>query len=289
MNAPTFDLQSHSVCSDGELTPSETVRAAHAAGVQTLALTDHDTVEGVPEAQRTAQELGIRLVPAVEISVLDPAAQDLHVCGYGVDPSDGPLAASLLQSRHDREHRSEEMAATLRRLGWQVDDELLKRRRAEGKAIGRPHLAQAVVGLEDNTERLAAEGLGTATDFLVAYLIEGKPAFTQRQAPSAAEAISLIHAAGGVAIWAHPFWDVAEAEAVARTADRFRSVGIDGLEVFYVTHTREQVQLLHAYCAGHHLLMTGSSDFHGPHHSRFNAFRSFSTYGLEPYLGPIGD
>jgi predicted metal-dependent phosphoesterase TrpH len=224
---PCFELQSHSVFSDGELEPAGVVAAAAEAGVQVLALSDHDSVEGVPAAMAARVAHGIRCVPAVEISTIDPQGTDLHILGYLVDVAN------------------------------------------------------------DNAERLAQEGLAEPSQFLVAYLIEGKPAFAPRDAPSVAEAIDLIHGAGGVAVWAHPFWDIADPTGVLSALDRFLAAGLDGVEAFYVTHNAEQTALLVERCATLDLLTTGSSDFHGPGHRQFNRFRAFSTFGLPPNLGPI--
>jgi 3',5'-nucleoside bisphosphate phosphatase len=287
MDAPTFDLQSHSLQSDGGLAPRDVVRAAAAAGVQLLALSDHDTAAGVPEAALAAADEGIGLVPATEITAIWEGSQDLHVLGYLIDPRDPTLVSTLERSRSDREHRAQAMADALRDLGYELDEGALARRSAEGKSIGRPHLAQAVVGVEANHDRLESDGLLDPTAFLVTYLIEGKPAFKPRQAPTVAESIELIHAAGGVAVWAHPFWDVKDPAAVLAAIDTFRTAGLDGVESFYVAHTREQTELLVDYCAKLGLLSTGSSDFHGPEHQTFSRFRAFETYGLAPVLGPI--
>ena len=97
----------------------------------------------------------------------------------------------------------------------------------------------------------------------------------------------MIHRAGGVAIWAHPFWDVFVPDEVLAAIDRFRAFGLDGVECFYATHTREQAGLLADRCDELGLLSTGSADFHGPHHREFSKFRAFSTFGREPRLGPI--
>jgi len=263
------------------------VRAAAEAGVELFALSDHDTAAGVPEARAAADELGISLVAATEITSVFDGQQDLHVLGYLIDPSEAMLTETLEHSRSDRERRAQAMADALRELGFELDDEALAQRAAQGKSIGRPHLAQAVVSVPANHERLAANGLLDPTAFLVAYLIEGKPAFRDRSAPSVEEAIELIHGAGGVAVWAHPFWDVKEPDAVLAAIDRFRAAGLDGVESFYVTHTREQTQLLVERCAELELLSTGSSDYHGPEHHTFSSFRAFQTYGLSPTLGPL--
>ncbi len=285
--SPTFELQSHSRHSDGALSPSEVVAAAAAAGVELLALTDHDTVEGVPEAATAATELGIRLATGVEISALGRTSADLHILGYLIDDRDPVLLERLERFRADRQRRTGAMVSALRELGFEIDEQPLARRVAEGKPIGRPHIAQAVTSHPGNAERLASEGVAEPSAFLEAYLIEGRPAFRQREIPTVPEAIGAIHDAGGLAVWAHPFWDIPWPEEVLATIDRFRADGIDGVECFYVTHDAEQTALLAARCEELGLLSTGSSDFHGPRHALMSRFRAFSTYGLEPRLGPI--
>jgi hypothetical protein len=287
MTQPTFDLQSHSTLSDGALAPADVVAAAAAAGVELLALSDHDSALGVAEATDAARAAGIGLVAATEITAVLDGKQDLHVCGYMIDPDEPALVDTLERSRNDRERRAEKMSEALRGLGFEIDDEQLHRRTAEGKTIGRPHLAQAVVGHPANRERLERDGLLEPTKFLVAYLIEGKPAFAPRDAPTVEQAIELIHGAGGVAVWAHPFWDIEEPDEVIACVERFRDGGLDGVEAFYATHTEDETRLLVEHCHGHGLLTTGSSDFHGPEHHTFSRFRAFELYGLEPNLGPI--
>ena len=136
------------------------------------------------------------------------------------------------------------MGAALRELGYELDESELDRRRAEGKPIGRPHLADAVVRHPGNEQRLHEEGLAERSAFLEAYLIDGEPAFKPRITPTVSEAIAAIHDAGGVAVWAHPFWDIEASPEVLQTIDRFRDWGLDGVECFYATHTREQADLL---------------------------------------------
>ncbi len=287
MAAPTFDLQSHSIHSDGALTPRGVVRAAADAGVRLLALSDHDTAAGVAEASAAADELGLGLVAATEITAIMDGGQELHILGYLIDPDDASLDRALAASRASRENRAEAMAQALRELGFEVDGSLLSTRVAEGKTVGRPHLAEAVVSAPANRIRLQDEGLLDPTAFLVAYLTEGRPAFKAREAPSVAQAIELIHGARGVAVWAHPFWDIKAPEAVLASIDDFRGLGIDGVECFYVTHTREQTQLLAQRCDELGMLSTGSSDFHGPEHRMFSRFRAFETYDLPARLGPL--
>jgi predicted metal-dependent phosphoesterase TrpH len=282
-----FELQSHSVHSDGELRPAEVVAAAASAGVELLALTDHDSVAGVPEAAAAAAQHGIAYATGVEISTLDPGAADLHILGYGIDVRDAELGTRLARSRADRELRATAMAEALHELGYAIDTRFLDARAAEGKAIGRPHLAQAVTRHPDNAARLQHEGLADPTSFLVEYLIEGRPAFRERDAPTVSEAIEMIHAAAGVAVWAHPFWDIEAPDDVLAALDRFVAAGLDGVEVFYATHDRAQTSLLADRCGALGLLTTGSSDFHGPGHRQFNRFLAYDTFGREPNLGPI--
>lgn len=286
--APTFDLQAHSIYSDGELPPAAVVAAAARAGVELFALTDHDSVDGVDEAIEAGSREGIAVVSGVEVSTIDEVHSDLHILGYGVDSNDVSLRATLERCRAERQLRAQRISEALVELGFALDERVLQARVAEGKAVGRPHLAAAVVTHPDNAPRLEREGLTEASGFLEAYLIEGKPAFRAREAPSVTEAVDLIHEAGGVAIWAHPFWDVADGAEVLRALDRFARAGLDGVEAFYITHDREQTRLLVEHALSRGLLTTGSSDFHGPGHRAFNRFRAFQTFGLEPTLGTIG-
>jgi predicted metal-dependent phosphoesterase TrpH len=286
--APTFDLQSHSTWSDGALAPAEVVERAAAAGVELLALTDHDAIDGTDEALDAAAAFGIRLVPAVEISAVDPAGEDLHILGYGVDHRDPALLERLTAYRADREARAVRMIAALRDLGFSIDDEEILQRQAAGLPIGRPHIAAAIHRHPANAERLRAEGIAdNPSDVLVAYLIDGAPAYRSRTLPTVIEAIEVIHAAGGVAVWAHPFWDVDAYEQVAAALRRFAAAGLDGVEAFYIEHAREQTLFLADLADELGLLTTGSADFHGPAHKCFHRFRNFELHGREPNLGPL--
>src|ERR1700741_2240200 len=140
---PTFDLQSHSIHSDGALPAADVIAHAAAAGTELVALTDHDTIDGVPEARAAAAEHGIAFSPAAELSAAHGAHEDLHILGYGLDDSDEDLKATLHDFRGDRARRIGEMADRLRELGFELDDSPLEARRLAGKPIGRPHLADA--------------------------------------------------------------------------------------------------------------------------------------------------
>jgi adenylyl-sulfate kinase len=287
VSAPRFDLQSHSQHSDGELPAADVVERAAAAGVELLALSDHDTVDGVDEALAAGALHGVRVVPATEISAVDGPYEDLHVLGYGIDHRSALLQDRLRDARADRERRAAAMAERLRELGFAVDPAPLEARTAAGRPIGRPHLAAAVLAHPGNAGRLGAEGHEDVSSFIPAYLIQGAPAYVARTHPTVEEAIGWIHDAAGVAVWAHPFWDVSEDAEVLAAIDRYSAAGLDGVEAFYVSHTASQAELLADRCAELGLLATGSSDYHGPDHRLFGRFRAFELHGRDPNLGPI--
>jgi hypothetical protein len=282
-----FDLQAHSSVSDGSLAPAAVVAAAARAGIELLALTDHDATDGVDEALSAGADAGIRVVPAAELSALDAEHEDFHVCAYLVDHHAPAWTGALADFRADRLQRGLRMADALEAAGLALDREPLEARAGAGRPVGRPHLAQAVLDAPANAGRLAAEGLRTVGDVIEAYLVPGAPGYRRRTVPTVADAVALIHEAGGVAVWAHPFWDLADPGEVLATLDRFAALGMDGVEAFYVTHTEAQTRLLAARARELGLLTTGSADFHGPQHAQFGAFGAFSLHGLEPRLGPI--
>ncbi|MFI4989780.1 MAG: PHP domain-containing protein [Solirubrobacterales bacterium] len=287
-----FDLQSHSTHSDGALAAAEVVELAAQAGVELLALSDHDTISGVAEAIEAGERHGVRVVPAVEISAVDAdsgAPRELHILGYKIDHTGPPMTDRLVDFLADREQRTLRMRDALREVGFELDEAELEQRIAEGKPIGRPHLAAAVLGAPANGQRLQDEQIDDIGSLIRGYLIEGKPAFRLRETPTVAEAIEAIHDSGGVAIWAHPFWDIEDDGEVLDSIERFRALGIDGVEAFYITHDERQTRLLAARCEADGLLSTGSADYHGPDNRLFSQFMAFDTYDLQPNLGPIAD
>jgi 3',5'-nucleoside bisphosphate phosphatase len=293
---PRFDLQSHSTSSDGTLPAAEVVARAAEAGVELLALSDHDTVSGVSEALAAGDAQGVRVVPAVEISAVDDGGgehggtstpRELHILGYRIDHEGAAMTAKLTDFLADREKRTLRMRDALREVGFELDEAEIEQRIAAGKPIGRPHLAGAVLRARANAQRLRAEGIDDVGSLIRGYLIEGKPAFRLRETPTVAEAIDAIHEAGGVAVWAHPYWDISDDDEVLDSVKRFHALGIDGVEAFYITHTRENTELLVRRCNELGLLSTGSADFHGPENRQFSKFMAFDTYGFEPNLGPI--
>ncbi|WP_028062358.1 PHP domain-containing protein [Solirubrobacter soli] len=279
--APTFDLQAHSTHSDGTLPPAEVVERAANAGVTLFALTDHDTVDGVPEALIAARVKNIDLIPAVELSSVHDAYEDLHILGYDLDHTDSTLLDALEDFRADRVRRIFAMADRLRELGFALDDTAIRAHAAPG----RPHIADAILSHPANAERLRDEGIDGKNALFPAYLVPGAPGYVRRTRPTVHDAIDVIHAAGGLAVWAHPFWDLSDPGDTLRA---FARDGLDGVEAFYVSFTEEQTIALYNAARALGLLTTGSTDFHGPAHEHFNRFRGFSLYGLEPDLGSLG-
>jgi predicted metal-dependent phosphoesterase TrpH len=288
---PRFDLQSHSTNSDGVLSASDVVARAADAGVELLALSDHDTIAGIAEAVAAGEQHGVEIVPAVEISAVDAGAsqpRELHILGYRIDYTGPPMTDRLDEFLADREQRTLRMRDGLRDVGFDLDEAEIEERIAAGKPIGRPHLAGAVLRAPANAERLAAENIDDIGSLIRGYLIEGRPAFRLRQTPTVAEAIDAVHEAGGVAVWAHPFWDISDPADVIASLDRFHALSIDGVEAFYITHDEAQTRLLVDRARQlDDMLTTGSADFHGPENRQFHSFMAFELYGLEPNLGPI--
>ncbi|HET8567187.1 MAG TPA: PHP domain-containing protein [Solirubrobacterales bacterium] len=258
-----IELQSHSTVSDGQLGPSEVVAEAAKAGVTTLALTDHDAIAGVREAQDAAERLGIELVPAIEMSCVHEYAEDLHVCGYWVDV--GKIAAACERAQHERVTRAGEIVEKLRGHGFDIHLEDAVREAGDALSIGRPHIARA------------AGATGDLGPFFEEYLVPGAKAFVARRWPTAEQAIELIREAGGIAVIAHPYWDISAPHEVD---DLIRSLKADGVETYYPTHSKEQTEHLLELCDELGLVPTASSDYHGPTHKTFAEFGAYDTYGL---------
>ena len=267
-----IDLQSHSTVSDGQLEPADVVRSAADAGIETMALTDHDGVAGVPDALATAGELGIECVPAVEMSCVHRYSEDLHVCGYWVDVE--RIQPACDRAQQERVDRAKEIIANLNAHGVAVTFEGAVAQAGAADAIGRPHIAKAAG---------AGPDLGP---FFEEYLVPGAKAFVARKWPSAEEAVRIIHDAGGVAVVAHPYWDVKDPVQVRDLVESLvRDVGLDGIETFYPPHTADQTRHCLELCEEFGLVPTASSDFHGPTHKTFSRWGAYDTYGLgEPQV-----
>jgi predicted metal-dependent phosphoesterase TrpH len=263
-----IELQSHSTVSDGQLAPADVVAEAAKAGVTTLALTDHDAIAGVAEAGAAAERLGIELVPAIEMSCVHRYAEDLHVCGYWIHLE--KIAPACDRAQQERRDRAGEIVENLQREGFDLTLEDAVREAGAADSIGRPHIARA------------AGATGDLGPFFEEYLVPGAKAFVPRRWPTAEEAVATIREAGGVAVVAHPYWDVKDP---AQVEDLVRSLEPDGIEAFYPSHTEEQTEHLLRLCAELDLVPTASSDYHGPTHKTFAEFGAYDTYGLgEPQV-----
>jgi predicted metal-dependent phosphoesterase TrpH len=269
-----IDLQAHSTVSDGQLPPAEVAGAAAAAGVTTMALTDHDGVAGVREASEAASDAGIENVPAVEMSCVHKYSEDLHICGYWIDVD--AIAPACERAQQERVDRAKEIVARLNSHGVEVRFEDAVAQAGAADAIGRPHIAKAAG---------AGPDLGP---FFEEYLVPGAKAFVARKWPSAEQAVELIHDAGGVAVIAHPYWDVKDPGQVRDLVESLvRDVELDGVEAFYPAHTADQTRHLLELADEFGLVATASSDFHGPTHKTFSRFGAYNTYGLgDPQVPP---
>jgi hypothetical protein len=262
-----IDLQSHSTVSDGQLEPGEVARAAAAAGVTVMSLTDHDGIAGVEAASAAAAEAGIENLPAVEMSCVHRYSEDMHICGYWVELE--RIRPACERAQQERIDRAREIIAKLNAHGVEVTFERATSEAGAADAIGRPHIARAAG---------AGPDLGP---FFEEYLVPGAKAFVARRWPTAEQAVELIHDAGGVAVIAHPYWDVSDPGQVRDLIESLaRDVGLDGVEAFYPSHTREQTEHLLALCEEFGLVPTASSDFHGPTHKTFSRWGAYDTYGL---------
>lgn len=282
-----IDLQAHTTASDGSLSPAEVVRLAADAGVEVLSISDHDAVDGVPEALRAAEGLGIELVPAVELSATHPLAGDLHVLGYWIDIESGELLEALERAQKDRIERAHRMSKSLATQGVSLSVDAAIAESGGARALGRPHLAAAALAEPANSDVL--HEVDDVSTFIRRYLVPGKEAFAARGWPTVARAIEVIGESGGTAVWAHPFLDLMEPRDVSELLDELQGAGILGVETFYPSHSREQTSFLLDECRGRGLAATASSDFHGPEHRLFSSFLSYETYGLgEPQVPPGG-
>ena len=233
--------------------------------------------------------MACRIVPATEISAVDGEFEDLHILGYGIDHHDPVLASRLLDARGDRERRAEAMAARLPTSASRSTPPRSRRGARRASRWDAPTWPRRCWPTPRTPSGSSARATHDVSSFIPAYLIQGTPGYVARTHPTVSEAIRWIHDAGGVAVWAHPFWDISDDAGVLAAIDRYHGAGLDGVEAFYVTHTPEQTALVAGRCRELGLLSTGSSDYHGPDHRLFSRFQAFELHGLEPELGPIAE
>ena len=259
MIAPGADLHSHTTASDGELSPQELVRAAKAAGIGTLAVTDHDTMAGVLAAQAAGERLGVEVIAGVEMSCHWRTAaakpQTVHVLGYFCDPRAEEMARLDRVKRESRTRRARAMVERLRELGVMISFERVSEIAGQAQ-IGRPHIARAVIeaGYEDDWGRVFDRWLGNDA-----------PAYVSGERTLVPEAVELIRAAGGLAVIAHPYYDFHGGKLeLERLLPAAIEAGLSGLEVFYGSFPDADRAWALTFAERFELVPTGGSDFHGP-------------------------
>lgn len=246
-----IDLHTHSTASDGTLTPTELMRAAKAAGLSAIALTDHDTFEGLPEARAEAERLGIELVPGCELS-LDYGSHPTHLLALFVDERPGNVAQELTRVRTARAVRNLSMLEKLKSVG--VHLKLSEVERHATGVVGRPHMAQAMMaqGVVRSFEEAFARFLGS-----------GGLAYVPKAKLSPREAIGAIHADGGLAVLAHPYLLSQKQRQIEPILAELAALGLDGVEVYYTEHSDKYTAMVEEMAQRLGLLMSGGSDFHG--------------------------
>lgn len=246
------DLHTHSAVSDGTDAPAGLIRAAAAAGLDTVALTDHDTTAGWAEAAAAAPEAGVRLVPGLELSTRS-GGRSIHMLGYLVDPGDSALSAEMERIRLARRTRAESIVARLAadyEIGWQ--DVLAQAR--EESTIGRPHIADALVARGIVPDRSAA--FSTLLHPAAGY-------YEPLYAPTPLDGVRLIRGAGGVPVMAHPATWGRTGSLSFEEIEHLVDAGLAGLELHHRENTAEGREVLGALARARDLIVTGSSDYHG--------------------------
>jgi 3',5'-nucleoside bisphosphate phosphatase len=248
-----IDLHTHTVFSDGTFTPEELVALARDRGVTTLAVTDHDSTEGLDRAFSAADGTGVDIVPGVEFSTVREA-HGIHVLAYWPDLQDRAFQAELERLREDRFRRGERMVTTLRELGYPVTFERV-REIAKGKNIVRPHVAQALV---------EAGVVPTIEEAFTPELIgEGGRAYSEKHALDPVDALRLIKGAGGVVVVAHPGLFREKLGAPDDVIEELAGAGLDGIEAAHPDHSPEAEARYRKLARRLDLVATGSSDCHG--------------------------
>jgi predicted metal-dependent phosphoesterase TrpH len=236
-----IDLHLHSSCSDGMATPAEVMAAARESGLKAVALTDHDTVAGIAEAQGCAEEVGLDFVPGIEFSCYDDSGST-HLLGYFIEPTQ--------EARRMRVERAARMVEKLAGLGGDVTLDEVRAQASPDGLIARPHVARALVG---------GGWVKNYWEAFDRYLAAGQPAYVPTWRVSPAEGIGRIHEAGGLAFLAHP-----GKSHGAETIQRLAAEGLDGLETLHPEHGPAEVRRLRRAAADMGLLESGGSDWHGP-------------------------
>ncbi len=241
------DLHTHTIHSDGALSPLELITKAKSIGLHTISITDHDTVNAIKEAITIGNEHSIEVIPGIELSA-SYNGSEIHILGYFVNVENSALLESLVIFREERLKRVERIVGKLNRMNIPLTVESVIAK-AGGGSVGRPHVANALVNE------------GYASSYKQAfnkYIGDGRPAYEKKSAVSTEETIRLITDAGGLSFLAHPGRSIDEA-----TLTHLIKSGMDGIEVIHPSHTPELVQYYRGIVSQYYLLESGGSDFHG--------------------------
>ena len=247
-----IDLHIHTTASDGTDSPRAAVEKAAALGLAAVSITDHDSVSGVPEAMRAGAELGVEVVPGIEVSS-DYRDNNVHILGYFIDPAAPQLRPVLDWVKTERDERNEKIAAMFERDGFDISLAQLREEYPDS-VLGRPHFC----------EHLMRKGyISSVKEGFEKYLGEGKPYYLPKRRISIAKAVETIVAAGGVPVLAHGgLLRISEVE-LNQWIDSMAKKGLMGLECYHNAHTPQMERLLRAAAERNGLLVTGGSDFHG--------------------------
>jgi predicted metal-dependent phosphoesterase TrpH len=245
----SVDLHTHSTYSDGTLTPAALVAEAARRGLRVLALTDHDTLAGLPEVIESVNQFGLDVIPGVELST-DAGHYEIHILGYFVDPDDESLASTLNQLAAQRLARTERIVAKLAELGIPLEWNRVMEIAGEG-SVGRPHVARAMIELGY---------VDTVSEAFDRYLATGRPAFVPRSRNVPEDSVRLLRASGAIPVLAHPL----STGDVEGTVARLVAAGLMGIEVYYGEYDRNTHLDLLKTASRWNLIPTGGSDYHGP-------------------------
>lgn len=247
----TVDFHAHSTCSDGTLSPTELVDHAQKCGLTAFALTDHDSVDGIKEAKKRAEEIGIEFIPGIEFSAAENT--ETHIIGLFIDPENETLLKTIEKLKGSRKRRMEEVCSKLRGLGFDIThDEALAL--AGGNFVGRAHIAKLMV------KKGYCE---TVKECFDKYIGLGKPAYAEKNELSAVEAVKSIRAAGGLAYLAHLNQTGYDTKQLENLLLQLKEAGLNGIEGYYPEYTSEHIAEYRALAEKLSLSLSGGSDFHG--------------------------
>ncbi|MDR1700459.1 MAG: PHP domain-containing protein [Lachnoclostridium sp.] len=247
-----IDLHVHSCYSDGTMTPAELVEHAIKNNLAAIALTDHDTIEGVPEIMEAAKGKDIHVIPGVELSV-DYEGTEIHILGYGIDYQNPDLNETLMKVADIRDKRNEKMCALLQKGGYPITYEELLDECGEN-VITRAHFAHFLI---------RKKAVASIEEAFKGPLNVKSPYYVVREYLSPSEAISLIKENGGIAVLAHPLLYKFSVSKLHKMCDTLRSFGLEGIEVMYSTNKGNDEAFVNKLAKEHDLRITGGSDFHG--------------------------